>query len=297
MLGLSPVCNLQRAVEIRRRPRYSPSTTGRAARDGRADSAHRATTPPTAGVSMSSRIRPKPAPPRQKLAPAVRPARRYSSRPVTAGSLASACAALLPAAGNPLLGGEARGIEAGHHVRAVRKAAAEIAKRPDTRVAPRRRHDHRVNEGPLDAVEGRRLVTLVDDADRHEHHARAQVEARDSPSGRRRPARPRPRRSLRRLPLRRRRARPRPPTRTSGGPRSCGRPSGRSGESRRRSAGPAPCSGASPCSRTASARPRAAAAAACAIRGSTLGYQAQTGQDQRVSSHLNSTIEASKSIF
>ena len=38
-------------------------------------------------------------------------------------------------------------------------------------------NDDRVDERPLDAVEDRRLVALVDDADRHEQHARADVEA------------------------------------------------------------------------------------------------------------------------
>ena len=41
-----------------------------------------------------------------------------------------------------------------------------------------RRHDDRVDERPLDAMEHRRLVTLVDDAHRHEQHARAEVERR-----------------------------------------------------------------------------------------------------------------------
>ena len=39
-----------------------------------------------------------------------------------------------------------------------------------------RRNDHRVDERPLDAVVDRRLVALVDDADRHQHHAGAHVE-------------------------------------------------------------------------------------------------------------------------
>ena len=41
---------------------------------------------------------------------------------------------------------------------------------------PRRRDDHRVDERPLDAVVDRRLVPLVDDADRHQQHAGADVE-------------------------------------------------------------------------------------------------------------------------
>ena len=43
-------------------------------------------------------------------------------------------------------------------------------------VEPRGRNDDGIDERPLDAVEDRRLVPLVDDADRHQHHARAQVE-------------------------------------------------------------------------------------------------------------------------
>ncbi len=41
---------------------------------------------------------------------------------------------------------------------------------------PRRRDDDRVDERPLDAVVDRRLVALVDDADRHQQHAGPDVE-------------------------------------------------------------------------------------------------------------------------
>ena len=43
-------------------------------------------------------------------------------------------------------------------------------------IEPGGRHDDRVDERPLDAVEDRRLVPLVDDADRHEQHAGAEVQ-------------------------------------------------------------------------------------------------------------------------
>ena len=42
---------------------------------------------------------------------------------------------------------------------------------------PGGRDDDRVDERALDAVVDGRLVALVDDADRHQHHARAHVEA------------------------------------------------------------------------------------------------------------------------
>ena len=44
-------------------------------------------------------------------------------------------------------------------------------------VEPRGRDDHRIDERALHAVEDRRLVTLVDDADRHQQHARAKIDA------------------------------------------------------------------------------------------------------------------------
>ena len=47
---------------------------------------------------------------------------------------------------------------------------------PGARFEPGRRHDDGVDERPLDAVEHRRLVPFVDDADRHEQHPGAEVE-------------------------------------------------------------------------------------------------------------------------
>ena len=86
-------------------------------------------------------------------------------------------AALLTPAGNPFIRGEAGCIEPGHRVGAIRKSAAQLAERANAGVAPRGRHNHRVDHRPLDAVERRRLVPFVDDPDRHQHHARPEVEA------------------------------------------------------------------------------------------------------------------------
>ena len=81
-------------------------------------------------------------------------------------------------AAQPLLGAEFRRIERRHRVRAVAEAPAERAVNPGARLEPGRRHDEGVDKRPLDAVEHRRLVALVDDADRHEQHPGAEVQRR-----------------------------------------------------------------------------------------------------------------------
>ena len=78
---------------------------------------------------------------------------------------------------NAFLGRELPRVQRRHHVRPVPPSAAELAVHSRADVEPRRRHDDRIDERPLDAVVGGRLVPLVDDADRHEQHARAHVEA------------------------------------------------------------------------------------------------------------------------
>ena len=67
-------------------------------------------------------------------------------------------------------------IEPRRHVGLERHTAAEIAEHADANIAPGRRNDHGIDECPLDAVERRRLMAFVDDADRDEHHAGAHVE-------------------------------------------------------------------------------------------------------------------------
>ena len=86
--------------------------------------------------------------------------------------------ALLRAAAQTFVRAELGGVERRHGVEAVAKAAAECAVHAGAHVEPRRRHDDRIDERPLDAVKRRRLVPLVDDADGHEHHARAEVQGR-----------------------------------------------------------------------------------------------------------------------
>ena len=110
------------------------------------------------------------------LAPAVSPARLNSSRPATAGSLASARDPCWRPPAIPSSASNSVGVEAGHHIRAIREAAPQVAEQADAGVAPRGRHDHAVDECSLDAVERWRLVTFVHDADRHQHHAGAQVQ-------------------------------------------------------------------------------------------------------------------------
>ena len=88
-----------------------------------------------------------------------------------------ASAALLPALANAFVGAELGGVERRHHVGAIAPAAADLAVHAGADLEPRGRDDDRVDERPLDAVEDRRLVALVDDADRHQQHAGADVEA------------------------------------------------------------------------------------------------------------------------
>ena len=131
----------------------------------------------TAGVSMSSRINPKPAPPRHRLAPAVRPAPAVFEAAGHRGIARVGPATLLASAGDAFFGGEARRIEARYGEGAIGKPSTQFAKGADADVAPGGRNNHRVDHRPLDAVERGRLVPFVDDADRHQHHPRAQVEA------------------------------------------------------------------------------------------------------------------------
>ena len=45
-----------------------------------------------------------------------------------------------------------------------------------SRLEPGAGNDERIHKGPLDAVKHRRLVPLVDDADRHQQHAGPEVQ-------------------------------------------------------------------------------------------------------------------------
>ena len=83
---------------------------------------------------------------------------------------------LLATLPDPLVGGEFSRVERRRHVSAVTPAAADFAVHARADLEPRRWNDHRVDEWPLDAVVDRRLVPFVDDANRHQHHARAHVE-------------------------------------------------------------------------------------------------------------------------
>ena len=67
-------------------------------------------------------------------------------------------------------------VERRHDVRAVPPAAPSSPCTPAPTSNQVRRNDERVDERPLHAVVDRRLVALVDDADRHQHHARPHVE-------------------------------------------------------------------------------------------------------------------------
>ena len=80
-------------------------------------------------------------------------------------------AALLDTAAQSLVGGELRGVERRHHVRAVRERRADAAVDAGADIEPRRGDDDGVDERALDAVEDRRLVPLVDDPDRDQQHA------------------------------------------------------------------------------------------------------------------------------
>src|SRR6185503_17498708 len=80
--------------------------------------------------------------------------------------------------GEPVLRGDLGRVERRHEIRAVLPAAAESAVDAGAGVEPRGRDDNGVDERPLDAEKRRRLVTLVDDADRREEHAGAEVHLR-----------------------------------------------------------------------------------------------------------------------
>ena len=87
-------------------------------------------------------------------------------------------AALLDAATQPLVGAELRRVQRRHHIGAIRDRRAEAPVDAGADVEPRGGNDHGVDEWPLDAVEHRRLVPLVDDAHGHEQHAGAKIERR-----------------------------------------------------------------------------------------------------------------------
>src|SRR5688572_14918935 len=85
--------------------------------------------------------------------------------------------ALLASILDAFFGGKPGRIETRNEVRAIRKSAPQIAKRPDAGIAPRGRHDDGIHKRALHAMKRRRLVPFVDDAHRNEHHAGAQVES------------------------------------------------------------------------------------------------------------------------
>ena len=95
---------------------------------------------------------------------------------MTAGRPDVGFRALLPPFADALVGVEFRRIERRDDERAIAPAAADLTVHAGADVEPRGGDDHRVDERPLDAVEHRRLVPLVDDADRHQHHPGADVE-------------------------------------------------------------------------------------------------------------------------
>jgi hypothetical protein len=87
---------------------------------------------------------------------------------------------LLAASTNALVCGELERVERRHDVPSVPDAAPELAVKPGARLEPGRGHDDRIDERPLHAVVDGRFVALVDDADRNQQHACANVElARD----------------------------------------------------------------------------------------------------------------------
>ena len=86
-------------------------------------------------------------------------------------------AALLASAADPFVGAELEGVQRRRHEEAVAPAVADLAVDAGADLEPGGRHDHGVDERALDAVVDRRLVTLVEDADRHQQHAGAHVEA------------------------------------------------------------------------------------------------------------------------
>ena len=83
---------------------------------------------------------------------------------------------LLPSATKPLVGAEASRIERRHHIGPVPETTPHLTVHAGTRLEPGTRHDDGVDERPLDAVIHRRLVPLIDDADRHQEHPGAEVQ-------------------------------------------------------------------------------------------------------------------------
>src|SRR4029079_2554723 len=63
-----------------------------------------------------------------------------------------------------------------HPIRAIPEAAADFAEHARAVFKPGGRDDEGVDEGTLDALKRGRLVTLVDDAHRHQQHPRPHVE-------------------------------------------------------------------------------------------------------------------------
>ncbi len=74
------------------------------------------------------------------------------------------------------LGGEAVRVEAAGQIDLVREPLRDLAEGAEPGLAPGRGNHQRVDVGPVDTVEGRRLVIHVDDPDRHDDEAGAQVE-------------------------------------------------------------------------------------------------------------------------
>jgi hypothetical protein len=83
---------------------------------------------------------------------------------------------VLRATAEPFFGAERRRVQRGHRIGAIAETTPERPVDARARIEPGRRHDHGVDEWPLDAVEHGRFVPLVDDANRHEQHAGAEVQ-------------------------------------------------------------------------------------------------------------------------
>ncbi len=101
----------------------------------------------------------------------------YSARPVSGGAADVGLAALLASVADAFGGVELEGVQRRRHEEAVAPAVADLAVDAGADFEPCRRHDHGVDERALDTVVDRRLVALVEDADRHQQHAGAHVEA------------------------------------------------------------------------------------------------------------------------
>jgi hypothetical protein len=84
---------------------------------------------------------------------------------------------VLRTAAQPFLGAECQRIQRGHRIGPIAEPPPQRAVNTRSGIEPRGRHDHRVDERALDAVEHRRFVALVDDADRHEQHPGAEVQS------------------------------------------------------------------------------------------------------------------------